>query len=170
LNRYLTFLHSRTLAIAICTASLIGSSLPQEDKSCSKDNTFCWWGPYADKSDEVTAFGSRWSSQDKTEKSLEWITEVRCIRSRNLCIHAHNQLSFGVRQTSIDLFKVTRWTDFEINAVADEGPEPCEKNSLVLNRPEKSAILVSIPGRLADKQTCTALMGPPKTVMYRLVP
>jgi hypothetical protein len=38
--------------------------------------TFCWYGVEDASDPQVTAYGNRWASQDKEEKSFEWITEL----------------------------------------------------------------------------------------------
>jgi hypothetical protein len=147
---------------------------PWQEKgtNCNPTMTFCWYGSDLVKDPEVTAFGNRWVSQDKEEKPLEMVTEVRCIQTLHLCIFARNQkVPFtGGTLTSIDLYHVQEWSEYQIRAV-EEGDVPhgreCEINSLLLNREEASVSMISVPGPGATMKGCAALMKP-KTVLYKL--
>jgi hypothetical protein len=139
--------------------------------ACNDTMTFCWYGPYQDGSDDVTAWGTVWKSDDANEKSLEYVTEVRCIKRLRVCINARNQKGFFdiPRLTNIDLYNVRSWNNTEIRAVMDEITWPdCEQNTLVINRVERSAVVISSPGPRGNEKQCTGIVGQPKTVVYRL--
>lgn len=136
---------------------------------CNERQTFCWYGPYPDGSDEVNAWGNVWITSDPTEKALKQITEVRCIKRLRICIKARNQPLLGGSMTNIDIYNVRSWTNSRVEAVNDELADPqCEQERLILNRAEQRAILISSPGPMADKGNCTKIMGAPKTVLYKL--
>jgi hypothetical protein len=107
---------------------------------------------------------------DPTEKPFEWVTEVRCLRNKQLCILARNQQVLDTSRTNIDLFFVEEWSDFQIRAVEDsdfpEGQE-CEIDSLILNRSDGSVSMLTVPGPAASSTRCMDIMKP-KTVMYSL--
>jgi hypothetical protein len=128
--------------------------------ACNQRMSFCWFGPYSDNSDEVQAWGNHWVSQDKTEKPLEQVVEVRCIKALKICIVAHNQRLFTESMTAIDIYYVTRWDDVQVNAKEEHGiTERCEEDSLMINHAERSVLLVSSPGVDAANKSCTNFMG-----------
>ena len=150
--------------------SLSGVGIAQPQDACNKGLTFCWLGPYSDNSDEAQAWGNRWVSQDKAEKPLEQVVEVRCLKAFEICIVAHNQLFFSYKRlTSIDIYRVSVWNENQINAKEEHGVlAKCEEDSLIINRAEQSTLLVASPGPDADKKVCTDIMGNAKTVIYQL--
>ena len=118
---------------------------PWQEKgfNCNPKMTFCWYGSDLVANPEVTAYGTRWVSQDKDEKPFEWVTEVRCIQTLHLCILARNQklpFSDGTL-TNIDLYYVQEWSEYQIRAVEESdlphGKE-CEVDTLLLNREDAS--------------------------------
>jgi hypothetical protein len=132
---------------------------------CDKYMKFCWY------SDEVDAWGTLWRSDDSTEKSLEQVTEVRCVKRLHVCIKARNQkVGAGfLSATNIDLYNVREWNETEVRAVMDEQIDPeCETDTLVVNRVEQSVLTISSPGPGGSEKRCTNMMGQPKTVVYRL--
>jgi len=140
-------------------------AVPTLFATCNKSMTFCSY------SDEVDAWGTIWKSDDLSEKSLEQVTEVRCVQRLHVCIKARNQKlpSGSSTATNIDLYNVRSWNDTEIRAVMDEQIDPdCEQDTLVINLVEQSAITISSPGPKGNEKRCTEQMGPPKTVVYRL--
>jgi hypothetical protein len=141
-----------------------------KDTSCNHEMTFCWYGSYADKSDEVTAWGNQWVSHDKDEKVLRQVVEIRCLKSLGLCIHARNQNIGSKLVTNIDLYYVHEWSDFQIRADMEGSklPPRCEQDSLLINRADASVVLIASAGADAGKEVCTALFGKPKTVTYEL--
>lgn len=87
------------------------------DTNCNDTMTFCWYGVEDVSDPQVTAYGNRWSSQDKEEKPFEWITEVRCLKDFNLCILARNQkVPNGGSLTNIDLYRIEEWSSYQIRA------------------------------------------------------
>jgi hypothetical protein len=146
-------------------------TLPQSEKPdhCNHSMTFCWYGPFRDGSDEVDAWGNQWKADDPTESPIKQTTAVRCIKRLHICIEASTQTIANQSVTHIDLFNVRSWDDLKVEAVNDEIADPkCEQEALTLNRVEQSAILISSPGAMASGKGCTAFMGTPKTVLYRL--
>lgn len=143
-----------------------------KDSGCTWGLTFCWFDSPPVTNPEVTAFGPRWVSQDKDEKPFEWVSAIRCVKTLHVCILASNQklLFGGGTMTSIDLYYVQEWSEYEIRAVGQNdlphGKE-CEIDSLLLNREDASVSMLSVPGPGATGKGCEALMKP-KTVMYRL--
>ena len=128
--------------------------------------TFCWYGPYSDNSDEASASGDR--CPDKTESPFEFITAIRCVKSLKFCIVRKNLELLGKRTTSLDLFYVSKWGSVQIEAARevramDDG---CTTDSLLLNKVDETATLISTPGPGA--KNCVALLKP-KTVTYTLV-
>src|SRR5713226_275201 len=90
----LTSLTSLATAAAFAVMAFVtsfasfGSSQPQQQKypwqhgdtQCNETLTFCWYDVEVVSDPEVTAYGNRWTTQDKDEKGFEWITEVRCVK------------------------------------------------------------------------------------------
>jgi hypothetical protein len=143
-----------------------------EGTNCNQGMTFCWYGTEDVSDPQVTAYGNRWISQDKDEKPFEWVTEVRCVQEFHTCILAKNQKApiGGGSITSIDLYRVEDWSNFQIRALGENdlprGRE-CEIDSLLLNRAEGSVSMLSVPGPAAATKLCMGIMKP-KTVIYKL--
>jgi hypothetical protein len=141
-----------------------------KETNCNESMTLCWYQAEQVSDPEVIAFGQRWNTQDKDEKPLEWVTEVRCMREKHMCILAQSKHVLGIARTTIDLFVVEEWTDFQIRALGEndypKGQE-CEIDSLILNRSEGSVSLLTVPGPAASTKHCVTVMKP-KTVMYTL--
>jgi hypothetical protein len=143
-----------------------------EDTGCSEWMTFCWHGSEIVSDPEVKAYGNRWVTQDKDEKPLEWVTEVRCIQKLRICILARNQKIGGGSQTNIDIYPVEEWSDYQIRTVgvgdAPRGSgKECEIDSLLLNRAEASVSMLTVPGPRATTKACLGVMKP-KTVIFKL--
>jgi len=141
------------------------SAQSKDAKPCNENMTFCWYN------DDVDAWGTLWKSDDPAEKSLEQVTEVRCVQRLHVCIKARNQkVNFGLPSvTNIDLYNVRSWDGTQIRAVMDEQIDPdCEQDTLVINRVDRSVVIISSPGPRGNEKRCTGLMGQPKTVVYRL--
>jgi hypothetical protein len=140
------------------------------DTNCTEWMTFCWYGAESVSNPEVIAYGSRWVSQDKDEKPIEWVTQVRCVQDLHVCILARNQKIGDRSQINTDLYRVKEWSDFQIRAIGESdfprGKE-CEMDSLVLNRAEASVMMLSVPGPGATTEGCMASVKP-KTVLYKL--
>jgi hypothetical protein len=158
------------LIFAVAASAQTRYSWQWKDTDCDYHMTFCWDGPFADNSDEVTAWGNHWVSQDKNEKPLEWVTEVRCVKSQRVCILARNQtIGGGGPRTNIDLYIVREWKDYQIRA-DEEGSGllvGCEQDSLLINRADASVSMLSNPGPAAATVRCQQVMKP-KTVIYKL--
>lgn len=141
------------------------------DTPCDKTMSFCWYGAEIVSDPEVTAYGNRWVAQDKEEKPLEWITEVRCVQRLHTCIVARNQKVLNGSVTNTDLYNVEEWSSYQIRAIGEnslpKGKE-CEIATLLLNRIEGSVIMLSVPGPAASTKTCLGIIGKPKTVTYKL--
>jgi hypothetical protein len=140
------------------------------DIGCNKGMSFCWYDPATVSDPQVIAYGNRWVSQDKEEKPMEWITQVRCVQELHVCILARNQKVMSVSQTNTDLYRIEEWSTNQIRAVGENdfprGKE-CEIDSLLLNRAEASVSMLSVPGPAATTKACLGVMKP-KTVMYKL--
>jgi len=141
------------------------------DAPCNEAMTFCWYDVEVVSDPEVTAYGNRWTTQDKDEKGFEWITEVRCVKVSKLCILARNQKVIIGTQTNIDLYRIEEWGKVQIRATGEshfpKGRE-CEVDTLMLNRVEGSVSMLLAPGPAAATKTCVGIIGKPKTVVYKL--
>jgi hypothetical protein len=149
-----------------CSLNSMGQS--KKMPACNKNQNFCWYGPYADNSDEASASGNRWVSPDKKEPPLEFVTAIRCLKSLKLCINARNLELLGKRTTVVDLFYVSKWSSVQIEATREDRPEDlgCTSDTLLLNKVEQTATLISTPGPAG--RDCAALLRP-KTISYTLV-
>jgi hypothetical protein len=112
-------------------------------------------------------------ADDPSEKPLEGATEVRCVKKLHVCIRARNEKASGFLpgMAYIDIFDVRSWSNTEVRATASAQPvvnPGCEEVTLVINRVERSVLLMSSPGPMGSQKRCTGNMGPPKTVVYRL--
>ena len=139
---------------------------------CTERMTFCWYGSEIVSDPEVTAYGNRWVTQDKDERPLEWVTEVRCIQKMRVRILARNQKIGRGSHTNIDLYGVEEWSDYQIRTVG-VGDAPrgsgneCEIDSFLLNRAEGSVSMLTIPGPAATTKVCLGVFKP-KTVIFKL--
>lgn len=159
------------LSAVLAGAQMKPAAVAGHPNNCNQMLTFCWYGPYQDGSDEADAWGTLWKSDDPSEKSIEQNVEVRCIKRLGVCIQARNEKALfgGPTTTNIDLYQVRSWDGTEIRAVMDENfASQCEQTTLVINRVDRSAMLISSPGPKGNDKQCTGLMGTPKTVIYRL--
>lgn len=143
-----------------------------KDTNCTQMMTFCWYDSNLVTNPEVIAYGNRWVSQDKEEKPIEEVTEVRCIQALHVCILARNQKNLFTDRTytNIDLYYVKEWSEYQIRAIGESDlphGQECEVDSLLLNREDASVSMLSVPGPAATTKACEGLMKP-KTVMYRL--
>jgi hypothetical protein len=139
---------------------------------CTKYLTFCWYGAEDVSDPEVTAHGNIWTTTDNSEKPNEWVTEVRCIHQKRICILARNEKGlFSGSMTNIDIYTVQEWTDTEIRAVGESDLPPgheCEIDTLMLHRTDASVTMLSEPGPAAADKSCTLFIKP-KTVLFTLV-
>lgn len=112
-----------------------------------------------------------WLEDGATDTEIE-SSQIECYRDWKLCVDGHAYLLKGFGGGvdlvgKLDVFQMKSWDKFEI--VADSiYPTPCERDTLHINRQEKSVTLVSTPAYQNDK-TCQGLLGKPKTVDFRLV-
>jgi hypothetical protein len=169
----------RTLMAAFALACVATIAPPQQqrypwqsgDTNCDKTFTFCWYGVEDVSDPQVTAYGNRWTTQDKDEKGFEWITEVRCLKESKLCILARNQKVMNGSRTNIDLYRIEEWGTVQIRAIGESdfprGRE-CEIDALILNRVEGSVSMLSTPGSAAATKACMGIIRNPKRVVYKL--
>jgi hypothetical protein len=62
-------------AVIFCIPLLCQTTKPRNADPCNQEVTFCWYGPYTDGSDEVEAWGNRWSTDNSSQKPLEVNTQ-----------------------------------------------------------------------------------------------
>jgi hypothetical protein len=136
-----------------------------ETNACDEKLTLCW------SADEVEAWGYSWISQDPTEKPLETSSEVRCIKRLGICAKAVAQIEpIGHRiVTKVDILPVTHWDTQQITAEGElNSADPCEKDTYILNRLDRTVLMITSPGPKSDTPGCMYFMGKPKTVVYKL--
>lgn len=139
------------------------SAQPSEPDACDQRLTFCWYG------EEVEAWGHRWAPQDPSEKPIEMSVDVRCIKSLRICAKARAFSMGGKIEASVEILPVTRWTPDQITADGESaGTDPCERDTYIISRVDRTVLLVATPGPKADTPTCANFMGKPKTVTYKL--
>jgi len=159
-------------ALLLCKATFAGQtkSSNHQKNPCDQETNFCWYGPYDDGSDEVEVWGDRWVTQDQKDKPLEISTAIRCVKKMGVCIYAGSQIVFGSRRiTKIVLLHITRWDSNQISADGENASwEPCDRDSYLVNRADRSVTLISSPGPRADTASCTGFLGKPRTVVYTL--
>ena len=137
----------------------------QQKKSCDENLNFCWYD------DEVTVQGNRWVSEDHKD-TLEVGLTFRCVKPLNLCIRArsyHNLTDNNLIVTNIELMPITHWDSQQVATKAENyDSEPCGRDSYVINRSDRTVLLISSPGPQSDTPACTGIHGKPRTVTYRL--
>ena len=148
------------VVIAVCSA------LPQQKKpACDNDTSFCWYD------DEVDAWGNRWIADDP-KANIEVGIAIRCVKNLRVCIRARsfkNTLDKNLTVTNIELMPVSRWDPEQITANAENyNWEPCERDSYIINRVDRSVILVSSPGPKSETSGCVGVHGKARTVTYKL--
>jgi hypothetical protein len=159
------------LFLLYCTLAGAQTTAPQKavPEPCDKDTTFCWYGPYGDGSDEVKVWGKRWFAKEQGEE-IAFRTALRCLKRMSMCIKAENVSFSGSTILRIEILPVTSWTREQINAEGENTKlEPCERDSYIINRMDQSVLMISSPGPMSDRQNCKAWMGPPKTIVYKLM-
>jgi len=132
---------------------------------CSKDLSFCWYET-SDGKDEVTVSGNVWVAQDKSEKPIDVSTEIKCIKSLKLCARAKTSMFFGKMVTNADFYQVIRWDPNQITVRGEV--DPCETETYLINKLDRTVLLISAPGEKANSSGCRGIMGEPKTVTYKL--
>jgi len=150
------------------TSAQTGAQQNAVPDPCDNAMTFCWYGTYKDGSDEVKAWGKRWFAKEQ-DKTLDFDTALRCVRRMNICIKAENVTFSGGTILRIEMLPVTSWTSEQIRAEGETAKqEPCDHESYLINRVDRTVLMISSPGPQADKQNCKAFLGVPKTIVYRL--
>lgn len=151
-------------SLLCCAFGVFQTKKPTKADPCDEKMTFCWYG------DEVEAWGDRWVPQDSSEKPLEQSSDVRCIKRLGICAKAVSQTtSFGKRVTKVDILPITHWDAQQITADGEDSSfDPCEKDTYILNRLDRTVLMISSPGSKSDTPVCTNIMGKPKTVVYKL--
>jgi|SRR5215472_7712151 len=128
---------------------------------CDYQVTFCFHGPYRDGSDEIDAWGNRWVSESGTPKLPgQEVTEVRCLKARQLCILAHSILVASLPRTEIELYRVKNWNTSEVQA-SSEDHNAFGTATLLINLEEGSVFLTLVPNQLGSR-------AGDKTTMYKL--
>ena len=156
------------MAVIFCIPVLCQRTKPSKAEACNKQVTFCWYGPYADGSDEVEAWGNRWRTDDASEKPLEVNTAVRCVKRLHVCLKAGTHNVGGQIMTKIDILSVTRWGSEQITADGEDASDPCERDTFIVSRVDGTVLMIATPGPRADSSGCRGVLGTPRTVTYRL--
>jgi hypothetical protein len=139
---------------------LLVLSSPQTT-ACDKTLSFCWFD------DKVEASGNRWVPTDPSEKQLVYDVTLNCLKQIRTCIVASKYPSES--RIAVHLWTVTSWDSVRVVAENSNVPDLCEHETIVVTRADRTTLLLSGPGREADKPVCTNFMGKPKTVVYKLV-
>lgn len=133
--------------------------------ACDNNMTFCWYG------DEVEAWGSKWLSADGKDVIQAGLA-FRCFKNVGICIRARaTEFPKDSKHiiNNIEISKVTHWDNQQITAQSENYDwEPCDRDSYIINRVDKSVMLISSPGPRAETSACTNILGKPRTVTYRL--
>ena len=144
--------------VVICPAQ-------RKKQPCDETMSFCWYD------NEVEAWGNRWLNAD-SRMSMEVGIAFRCVKNMGVCIeaHAHRIPANGQSLvTAIELLRVTHWDGQQITANAESFDwEPCERDSYIINRTDRSVTLVASPGPKADTDACMGILGKPVTMTYKL--
>jgi hypothetical protein len=131
--------------------------------------TFCWYGPYTDGSDEVDAWGQRWVPKESSETTIEASTAIRCLKNLKICIQSSSHTIGGKTRVNVEVLPVTRWDSQQVMADGESVVwEPCERDSFIINRVDRSVLMVSSPGPEANSKGCTGVLGKARTVVYTL--
>lgn len=154
--------------VSLFFLSVLGFGQARKHDPCDQALTFCWYGPYDDGSDEVTAWGEKWTPQGSSEKAMQVHTAVRCVKKMGICIKSATHNLFGKSITNIEVLPVKSWSAQQITADMEDQFEPCEKDSYIINKMDRSVMMISSPGPRADSSGCTGVLGKPKTVVYKL--
>lgn len=158
------------LVFTVCFLFLSALSFGQTQKHdpCDQQVTFCWYGPYVDGSDEVTAWGEKWAPQDSSEKVMQVQMAIRCVKKMSVCLKARTHDVFGKSITNIEILPVKSWNAQQITADMEDQFDPCEKDSYIINKLDRTVLMIVSPGPRADSSGCTGVFGKPKTVVYRM--
>jgi len=117
----------------------------------------------------LTTSGS-WVEEGKSDPEIE-SSNIECYRDWGMCIDGQAQQTKLFGSTDVigkfEAYKITTWDKYEL--IADSlYPMPCERDTLRINRQEKSVTVVSIPAYQNEK-TCQDALGKAKTVNYHLL-
>ena len=153
-------------AFLILTGPTLGQA--QKHDPCDTQFTFCWYGPYDDGSDEVKAWGQNWTPQDASEKQLKVPTAIRCVKRLHVCLKSVTHDIEGRAITRIDILPVQHWSSQQVTANGEDQTDPCERESYIINRLDRTVLLIDSPGPRADSPGCSGLLGKPRTVVYKL--
>ena len=93
---------------------------------------------------------------------------IRCVKRMRVCIYSHTHNSLGKPITAIEILPVKRWSVEQITADMENQFEPCEKDSYIINKLDRTVLMISSPGPRAESQGCMGVLGKPKTVVYKL--
>ena len=99
-------------------------------------------------------------------------SQVECYRDWKMCVdgQAHLLKSFGGGVNLVgkfEAYQIKTWDRPEITVADSAYPSPCERDTLRVNRQEKSVTLISIPAY--EIRHCKDLLGKPQTVNIHLV-
>ena len=149
--------------VALVSVHCCAQQKPIPKKSaCDDTMKFCWYD------DEVQAWGQRWVSQEKKD-TLEVSVAFRCLKSLGVCIQAHSHKFSDTILTSVELMPVTHWDNQQITAKAENyDGEPCDLDTYVINRVDRTVLLISSSGPMADTSACTNIFGKPRTLTFKL--
>jgi hypothetical protein len=155
--------------LLLCAVTCAGAPQNATPDPCDKEVTFCWYGPYKDGSDEVKVWGHHWIPNDQS-KPIDFRTAFRCVKRLHICMKAEDVILSGTTTIlRIQLLPVTKWAAEQITADG-EAPqmEPCSRESYIINRGDKTTLMIASPGPQAETPNCIAALGKPKTTIYRL--
>lgn len=150
-------------SLLFCASGVPQTKSPTKSDPCDQNMAFCWYG------DEVEAWGSHWVAQDPSEKPLESSSGIRCIKRLAICAKAVSNIGFGKNFVGIEILPVTRWDAQQITADGENRTvDQCEKDAYILNKLDRTVLLIASPGPKSDTQACSNIVGKPKTVVYKL--
>ena len=151
------------VSVLFCASGVSQTKNPTKSDPCDQGMTFCWYG------DEVEAWGGRWVAQDPSEKSLGSSSGIRCIKRLGVCAKAVSDIASGKNFVGIEIPPVTRWDAQQITADGENRTvDQCEQDAYILNRLDRTVLLIVSPGPKSDTPACSNIVGKPKTVVYKL--
>jgi hypothetical protein len=158
----------RGLPITGTLNSITFFCLTEDDDAADKQDVglpFFWFG----WDDDYLSASGVWDRMNSSDNSL-MATELECFKASSTCIEADGIdyiFSLGLSNvgSKITEFFVTKWDGYEITA-EDSTPD-CEHDQILINRQEKSILLISTP--TYKKESCSKLLGKPETITYHLV-
>lgn len=106
----------------------------------------------------VTIEGSRFEQgKEPDAKTPVLPTRIECFKSASLCIVA-TQASESSEYIHLEWFEVERWDEYEI--VSKPVDLPCGRETMHINRPGKTALLINTAA-YKNTKACTEMFGPP---------